>query len=114
MEILFGATIIICIVILGLAYLKKKIDASAVIASALVGAVVLFTLGDLWYWIYLILAFFVIGNLVSKFKFKEKEKNGVEQDIRTYQNVFGNGGSAVIFSIFYRHVCKHYHQIAEQ
>jgi len=71
------------------------------IASGIVGVAIFISLGGLWYWIYLVLAFFIIGNLVSKYKLGEKERNGVGQEIRTYKNVFGNGGSAVIYSLLY-------------
>ncbi len=98
-------TIVVSILILILAYIKRSIDLSALLSSSFVGTAILILIylrnPRLWYWIYVVLAFFIFGNLVSKYKFNEKEKNGVEQDIRTFRNVFGNGGSAVIFSIFY-------------
>jgi len=94
-------TVSLCVLILVYAYLKKKIELTALIASGIVGVAIFISLGGLWYWIYLVLAFFIIGNLVSKYKLGEKERNGVGQEIRTYKNVFGNGGSAVIYSLLY-------------
>jgi uncharacterized protein (TIGR00297 family) len=81
------------------AYLKKKIDFSALIGCGLIGGVVLLTLGVEW--IYLLLGFFVLGNFVTRYRYKVKEKNGVAEGTRTFRNVFGNGGSAVIYAIFY-------------
>ena len=101
MDFYLWTTIVVSLSILLLAYLKRKISLSALLASGLVGTLLLLSLGELWYWIYIVLVFFVVGNLVSKYKYLEKEKNGVEQSIRTYRNVFGNGGSAVIYSVFY-------------
>ncbi len=97
----FWSTVIVCVLILVFAYVRKKIDFSALFASGLVGTIIIISLGDLWYWIYIVLAFFIVGNLVSKYRFSEKEKNGVDQDTRTFRNVFGNGGSAVFFSMIY-------------
>ena len=65
----------------------------------MVGAVALLTVGV--YWIYLILAFFIIGNLVTKYRYSAKESLGVAEGMRTYKNVFGNGGAATVFAILY-------------
>ena len=99
MDIFFVSTIILSVLIILYAYLRGKIDLSAVFASGLVGAIALFTVGADW--IYLILAFFVLGNLVTRYKYKVKEGYGVAEKVRSYQNVFGNGGAAMVFAILY-------------
>jgi len=98
-DFFFLATVIFAIVIILYAYQKKKIDISALLASGAVGTVALLTVGVDW--LYLILAFFIMGNLITKYKYGAKENLGVEEGIRTFRNVFGNGGAATIFAIFY-------------
>jgi uncharacterized protein (TIGR00297 family) len=99
MDIFFASTIALSVFIILYAYLRGRIDISAVLASGLVGAVALLTVGNQW--LYLILAFFVLGNLVTRYKYKVKEGYGVAEKVRTYRNVFGNGGAAMVFAILY-------------
>ena len=95
------ATVIIAILFIIFAYWKGKIDFSALLLSGVVGFVVLFSLGGKWPYLWLILVFFFIGNLVTKYRYSRKESNGVAEGIRTWRNVFGNGGSATIFALLY-------------
>ena len=95
------ATVIIAILFIIFAYWKGKIDLSALVLSGVVGFVVLFSLGGKWPYLWLILVFFFIGNLVTKYRYSRKESNGVAEGIRTWKNVFGNGGSATIFALLY-------------
>lgn len=81
------------------AYLKKKIDFSALVGSSLMGITTTLTLGAEG--VCLLLGFFVLGNLVSRYRYGVKEREGVSEGVRTFRNVFGNGGAAVIFAIFY-------------
>ena len=98
-DIFFVFTIIVSGLIIVYAYWQKKIETSAVLASVFVGLFALFTVGP--YWLYLILAFFVFGNLVTKFKYDVKKDKGVAEKERTFRNVFGNGGAALVFALFY-------------
>ena len=82
------------------AYVKGKIDLSAVAASGIIGAVALLTVGGLW--LYLILAFFVAGNLVTRYRYDVKEHEGVAEKTRSFQNVFGNGGAAIVYALLYQ------------
>ena len=82
------------------AYLKGKIDRSAVAASGIIGAVALLTVGVSW--LYLILAFFVAGNMVTRYKYEIKEHEGVAEKTRTFRNVFGNGGAAIVYALLYQ------------
>lgn len=97
----FLFTFAFAIFIIVYAYWKNKIDRSAMIASGIVGFTVLFSLGDYWHMIYLVLAFFGFGNLITKYRYSVKEKYRVEEGVRTFRNVFGNGGAATVFSILY-------------
>jgi uncharacterized protein (TIGR00297 family) len=101
MDFFFSATILIAILIIILAYLAGRIDISALIASGIVGLGSLFLLKEYWKLIYVVLGFFVLGNLVTRYRFKKKEKEGVAEGIRTFRNVFGNGGAATIYVILY-------------
>jgi len=92
-------TVVFSVVVILYAYVKKKIDLSAAVASGVVGVAALLMVGVEW--IYLILAFFVYGNLVTRYKYKVKERYGVAEKARTYRNVFGNGGAALLFAFFY-------------
>jgi uncharacterized protein (TIGR00297 family) len=95
----FVFTILFSGLIIFSAYWKKKIELSAVLASVFVGLFALLTVGP--YWLYLILAFFVLGNIVTKFKYDVKKEKGVAEKERTFRNVFGNGGAALIFALFF-------------
>jgi uncharacterized protein (TIGR00297 family) len=100
MDIFFVSTIVLSVFIIVYAYLRGRIDLSAVFASGLVGVIALLTVGVEW--IYLILTFFVLGNLVTRYKYKVKEGYGVAEKVRNYQNVFGNGGAAMVFALLYK------------
>jgi uncharacterized protein (TIGR00297 family) len=99
MDVFFAVTVFFSVLVILYAYQKGKIDSSAVIASGLVGVVALLTVGVQ---IYLILAFFVFGNLVTRYKYRIKEGYGVAEKVRNYQNVFGNGGAAMVFAVLYK------------
>ncbi|RLI88378.1 MAG: hypothetical protein DRO62_03790, partial [Candidatus Altiarchaeales archaeon] len=97
----FLITVFVAIFSILYAYLKKKIDLSAVIGSGTVGFIVLFSLGDDWPLIYLILAFFGVGNFITKYRYSIKKRYRVAEGVRTFRNVFGNGGAATVFSILF-------------
>lgn len=99
MDTLLIATIVISVLIVLYARIKNKIDLSAVISAGIVGTIVIISVGV--YWFYLVLAFFIAGNFITKYRYCEKRMHGIAEGIRTYKNVFGNGGSAMIFAVFY-------------
>ncbi len=92
-------TIIVSVLIILYAYIRNKINLSAVVSAGIIGIITIISVGV--YWFYLVLVFFIAGNFITKFKYNEKKIRGVAESVRTYKNVFGNGGSAMIFSIFY-------------
>ncbi len=100
MDVFFAVTVFFSVLVILYAYQKGKIDYSAVIASGLVGLIALLTVGAEW--IYLILAFFVLGNLVTRYRYAVKEGYGVAEKVRSYRNVFGNGGAAMVFAVLYK------------
>ena len=93
--------IISATLIIAYAYIKRKIDTSAAAASGILGILVLISLGTNWEWFSLIIGFFIFGNLITKYKYREKRKRRVAQKVRTARNVFGNGGAAMIYAVFY-------------
>ena len=90
----FLLTLGVSVAVILVAYAKKKIDTSAVLASGLVGFLVMFSLSDKWFLIYLVVAFFALGNLVTRYRFSVKAEYKVAEGIRSFLNVFGNGGAA--------------------
>ena len=86
-------------VILYYAYRKEKIDKSAILATAICGFICLVAGGIKW--IEPLILFFIVGNIFSHYKKTLKRKLGVEQEIRTWKNVFANGGAAIIFAWLY-------------
>lgn len=95
----FSVTILFAFFVITYAYLKRKIDFSAIIATSFIGLIFIFMVDIEW--LYLLIGFFIFGNLVTKYKYKIKEEEGVAEGVRTFRNVFGNGGAAAIFAIFY-------------
>jgi uncharacterized protein (TIGR00297 family) len=94
----FLLTLLVSVAVILAAYVIKKIDLSAVFASALVGFVVTFALLEHWQLIYLVVGFFVLGNLATKYRHSVKEKYQVAEGVRSFRNVFGNGAAAAIFA----------------
>lgn len=94
--------IFVILILMGLiiyyTYKKKKVDKSAIIATLIVGFLSFFAGGVKW--IIPLLIFFILGISVSHYNKRLKKKLGVEQKIRTWKNVFANGGTAVIFALF--------------
>lgn len=107
---IYAGVIFLATLILLYAYLKKKIDLSAIFASAFIGLIVILTI-EISY-LLLMISFFILGNLVTIYKQKIKEAEGVSEGIRTFRNVFGNGTAATIFSIFYFMTKEQIFQIA--
>lgn len=86
-------------VILLFAYKKKKIDGAGIFSAGILGVVCLIAFGAKGMW--LMLMFFVSGNIVTRAGKHEKENNNISQKKRTYVNVIANGGASVIFALLY-------------
>lgn len=88
------------------AYLKRKINASAFIGTLTLGALILFLFGLEFGYVGLLalFAFFLLGNLVTRYKYDKKLKLGVAEGnkgMRDINNVLGNGLSPLIFAVLY-------------
>ena len=88
------------------AYLKRKINASAFIGTLTLGALILFLFGLEFGYVGLLalFAFFLLGNLVTRYKYDKKLKLGVAEGnkgMRDINNVLGNGLSPLIVAVLY-------------
>ncbi len=91
--------LVVIAVSLYFAYSRQKIDLSAIVSTAIIGGICFIAGGIKW--IIPLFVFFVLGSLESSYKKAFKKKAGVEQSVRTYRNVFSNGGAAAIFALMY-------------
>ncbi len=95
------------IVAFGFGYFSYKLrtaDLSGLFSGALIG-ILLIVFSDVR-WFFIMLAFFIIGSMCTRYRFEFKEKLGVEQThggARGYKNVFANGivsaAAAVLFGL---------------
>jgi len=80
-------------------YRKRKVDLTAIISIYVLGFVLIFTIGLSW--LSLLIAFFILGNLVTKYGYSVKKDRSINEKVRTISNVWGNGGAALIYAIVY-------------
>ncbi len=99
-------TVLIAFSLVLYAYLKRKINTSAFIGTLTLGVFILLTLGLKFGYagILALLAFFLFGNLVTRYKYDKKAKLGVaegKKGMRDINNVLGNGLSPLFFALLY-------------
>lgn len=84
------------------AYRSKTADLSGLFSIALVGIILLvFTTPR---WLIVMIVFFVLGSIATKYKYEYKKRIGVEQGhsgARGYRNVFANGIAATAAAVLY-------------
>jgi uncharacterized protein (TIGR00297 family) len=87
------------------AFRAKTADLSGLFSAALVGIILLVFADAKWFMI--MLAFFILGSVATRYKFEYKKRIGVEQGrggARGYRNVFANGivaaAAAVLYGVF--------------
>jgi uncharacterized protein (TIGR00297 family) len=87
------------------AYHSKTADLSGLFSIALVGIILLVFANPRW--LMVMIAFFILGSVATKYKYEYKKRIGVEQGqsgARGYKNVFANGiaatAAAVLFGVF--------------
>ncbi|HPH35462.1 MAG TPA: TIGR00297 family protein [Methanoregulaceae archaeon] len=85
-------------------YRTRTADVSGLFSGALIG-IILIVFADIR-WFLIMLAFFILGSVSTRYRYREKEKMGVEQKhggARGYLNVFSNGviaaASAVLWGV---------------
>ncbi|MDD1687164.1 TIGR00297 family protein [Methanoregula sp.] len=84
------------------AYRSKTADLSGLFSIALVGIILLVFSNPRW--LLVMIVFFVMGSVATKYKFEYKKRIGVEQGqsgARGYKNVFANGIAATAAAILY-------------
>lgn len=90
----------ISLLVAGIAYHKKSLDLSGMIAAIIFGTMI-YTFGQLLVWSSLI-AFFVSSSLLTKLHTKKDEdKINIQQKGRNYRQVIANALVATIFVILY-------------
>jgi uncharacterized protein (TIGR00297 family) len=99
-------TIVVAFLLVLYAYVKRKINTSALIGTLTLGAVLLVAFGlEFGYaGLLVLLAFFIFGNVVTKYKYEQKAMLGVAEGnkgMRDINNVLGNGLSPLIFAVVY-------------
>lgn len=91
-----------------ISYRFRAADLSGLFSGALVGIILIIFTWESYgiRWFFIMLAFFIIGSVCTRYRFDYKEKIGVEQSAggaRGYRNVFGNGivsaAAAVLFGV---------------
>lgn len=85
-----------------LAYYAKIADISASLSATLIGVLII-AFSNI-YWFILLLTFFILGGMFTKYKYKLKESMGIAEGkggVRTYENVFSNSTAALILAIAY-------------
>lgn len=85
-----------------LAYYAKIADISASLSATLIGVLII-AFSNI-YWFVLLLTFFILGGMFTKYKYKLKESLGIAESkggVRTYENVFSNSTAALMLAIAY-------------
>jgi uncharacterized protein (TIGR00297 family) len=90
------------------AFRAKTADLSGLFSAALVGIILLvFAAPHGAQWFLIMLSFFILGSVATRYKYEYKKRIGVEQGqsgARGYKNVFANGivaaAAAVLFGVF--------------
>src|SRR5208337_3688475 len=84
------------------AFRLRTADLSGLFSAALVGIILLVFANALWFLIMLV--FFMLGSVSTRYKFEFKKRLGVEQGqsgARGYKNVFANGIAAAAAAVLY-------------
>lgn len=91
--------IIVLAVVGVLSYRFKLLTISGIISSFIVGLLVIVFGG--WKWFAVVLVFFILTMFFTKFKhgYKSEKAAPTNSGIRSWRNVFGNGGVAALFAM---------------
>jgi uncharacterized protein (TIGR00297 family) len=89
-----------------ISYRFRTADLSGLFSGALVGIILIIFTWESYgiRWFFIMLAFFIIGSVCTRYRFDYKEKLGVEQSgggARGYRNVFGNGIVSAAAAVLY-------------
>ncbi len=85
-----------------LAYRTKIADISAVMSATLMGVLIIVFSNIFWF--ILLLTFFILGGIFTRYRYSYKISKGLAQEkggIRSYENVFSNSTAALVLAIAY-------------
>jgi uncharacterized protein (TIGR00297 family) len=103
-DTMYLITILIFAFILGyLAYRVRIADISAMLSATLFGVVIIVSSNISWFFI--LLAFFFLGSLFTRYKYRYKQAHGIAEEkggARGYKNVFSNSLAALSLAVAYR------------
>jgi uncharacterized protein (TIGR00297 family) len=103
-DTMYLITILIFAFILGyLAYRVRIADISAMLSATLFGVVIIVSSSISWFFI--LLAFFFLGSLFTRYKYKYKKAHGIAEEkggARGYKNVFSNSLAALSLAVAYK------------
>ncbi|HKM41567.1 MAG TPA: TIGR00297 family protein [Methanocorpusculum sp.] len=94
--------VIICAAFGYFAYRAKTIDLSGVFTAVLFGVILISFAGVNWFFV--VMMFFILGSIFTKFRYSEKEFLGVAQSKhgrRGYLNAFANAGVGIVGAVLY-------------
>ena len=105
-------TVFVAFLLVFFVYQKRKISTSALVGTLCLGVLVLLLLGLDYGFVGLLvlLAFFLLGNLVTCYKYDKKFALGIaeaHQGMRDIHNVVGNGLSPLIFAVLFAISSQH-------
>ncbi len=103
-DTLYLVKVLIFAFVLGyLAYRARIADISAMLSATLLGVVIIISSNIRWFFI--LLAFFLLGGLFTRYKYDYKLAHGIAEakgGVRGYKNVFSNSLAALSLAMIYR------------
>jgi uncharacterized protein (TIGR00297 family) len=87
-----------------LAYRFRIADISAMLSATLFGVVIIISSDKGWFLFFILLAFFLMGSLFTRYKYKYKLSHGIAEGkggMRGYKNVFSNSLPALSLAVAY-------------
>ncbi len=87
-----------------LAYRARIADISAMLSATLLGVVIIISSDKGWFLFSILLAFFFMGSLFTRYKYDYKLAHGIAEEkkgVRGYKNVFSNSLAALSLAVAY-------------
>ncbi len=87
-----------------LAYRVRIADISAMLSATLLGVVIIISSDKGWFLFFILLAFFLMGSLFTRYKYSYKLAHGIAEKkggMRGYKNVFSNSLAALVLAVAY-------------
>lgn len=94
--------VVLCAAFGYFAYRAGTIDMSGVFTAVLFGIILIIFADVVWFFV--VMLFFILGSVFTKFKYEKKRSMGVEQKKsgkRGYRNAFANVGVGVVAAVLY-------------